>query len=232
MDVRKAQTGENRCDRGCEPPRAHRDHPGRARATGTTPQRRVALTSDAGFIEIENDCGVLIATLAAGNYSDEADPEAGRLHRRRTNVGALLNAAKYHGDTLSSDDALAELSSRLIAAAQMHPSCAGAAAVVATPGSNTSVESFSERLAQDVAFGLGLPLVQARSRLGRRSAAKEKHAKRSGDYSIDSDLSGKRVLVVDDVFDTGGTLAAVAQAALEAGAEACVGLVAARRLPD
>jgi predicted amidophosphoribosyltransferase len=188
--------------------------------------------SSIGFIEIENDCGVLIATLAAGNYSDAADPDAGWTHRRRTNVGAQLNAAKYHAGTLSAEDAFAELSARLIAAAQTHPSCAGAAAVIATPGSDTRIESFSERLAADVAFGLGLPLVRARSRLGRRSAAKEKHAKRSGDYSIDADLSGKRVLVVDDVFYTGRTLAAVAQAALEAGAEACVGLVAARRLPE
>jgi phosphoribosylpyrophosphate synthetase len=187
--------------------------------------------ADAGFIEIHNDSGVLLTLLAAGNYSDEADPDAGRPHRRRTNVGTQLNAAKYHPGTLSSDDAFAELSARLIAAANKHPSCAGAAAVIATPGRDTSVESFSERLAQDVAFGLGLPLVRARSRFGRRSAAKEKHAKRSGDYSIDADLSGKRVLVVDDVFYTGRTLAAVAQAALEAGAEACVGLVAARRFP-
>jgi len=186
---------------------------------------------DADFIEIPNECGVLTATLAIGNYSEEADPEAGSRHRRRTNVGALLNAAKYHAGTLTSDDALATLSSRLIRAAQIHPAFAGAAAVIATPGSDTSVESFSERLAKDVSLGLELPLVGVRSRFGRRRSAKDKHAKRAGDYTIDTDLSGMRVVVVDDVFDTGTTLSAVAQAALQAGADECVGLVAARRLP-
>ena len=184
-----------------------------------------------GFIEIPNDCGVLAATLAAGAYSDEADPDAGRRHRRWTAVGALLNAAKYHPGSLTADDALAELSRRMINIAQSHVACARVTTVVAAPGSDPTGPSFSERLAEDVALGLGLPVIGVRSRLGRRRSAKERPAKRAGDYDIDDDLRGQRVLVVDDVFATGTTLSAVAQAALEAGAERCVGLVAAWRLP-
>jgi predicted amidophosphoribosyltransferase len=186
----------------------------------------------AEYLEIPNECGVLVATLSVGVYSDEADPEAGRRHRRHTDVGTWLNRAKYHGGTYSADEALAELSGRMIAIAQTHPACADASAVVATPGSDPSCESFSEVLAQDVALGLGLELVPVRSRLGRRRSAKERTVNRTGDYVVEADLSLRRVLVIDDVFATGATLAAVAQAALAAGAEQCVGLVAARRLPD
>jgi predicted amidophosphoribosyltransferase len=183
------------------------------------------------WIEIPNDCGVLAATLAVGVYSDEADPEAGRLHRRHTDVGAWLNEAKYHADRRSADDALAELSSRMIAIAQGHAACRDLTVVVAAPGSDPSRESFSQRLSGDVAHGLGLHLVKARSRLGRRRAAKARVGNRSGDYVVDEDLSGHRALVVDDVFASGATIAAVAQASLQAGAERCVGLVAAYRLP-
>jgi predicted amidophosphoribosyltransferase len=189
------------------------------------------MSSPADVVEIANDCGVLVATLAVGAYSEEADPEAGRRHRRHTDVGTLLNRAKYHAGTYSADEALAELSRRMIAIAESHPACRGASAVVAAPGSDPSDRSFSEQLAQDIAIGLGLPLVMVRSRLGRRRAAKERPVNRAGDYVIDQDLLGRRVLVVDDVFSTGTTLAAVAQAALAAGAEQCVGLVAAQRLP-
>src|SRR5580700_3140374 len=40
----------------------------------------------ARYLEIANDCGLLVATLAIGEYSEEADPDAGRRHRRRTDV--------------------------------------------------------------------------------------------------------------------------------------------------
>jgi hypothetical protein len=185
----------------------------------------------ARYLEIANDCGLLVATLAIGEYSEEADPDAGRRHRRRTDVGTWLNRAKYHGGTYSADEALAELSKRMIEIARIHPACAGVSAVVATPGSDPSVPSFSETLAGDIGLGLGLELVQVRSRLGRRRSAKERQVNRAGDYVVDTGLAERRVLVVDDVFATGATLLAVAQAALAAGAADCVGLVAAQRLP-
>jgi len=180
----------------------------------------------ADYLEIPNDCGLLVATLAIGVYSDEADPDAGRRHRRHTDVGTWLNRAKYHGGTYSADEALAELSRRMIEIARIHPACTGVSAVVATPGSDPSCPSFSERLAEDIAFGLELQLVRVRSRLGRRRSAKERRVNRVGDYVVDGNVAHQRVLVVDDVFATGATLLAVAQGAAE-----CVGLVAAQRLP-
>lgn len=190
----------------------------------TQPHRKTA-----DYLEIPGNGGTLLCTLAIGTYSDEADPEAGRRHRSHTDVGDRLNRAKYHSGTRSAEDAFAQLVGRMVEIARANPACAGASAVIATPGSDPTKESFSETLARDVALGLALPLVGARSRLGRRRSAKEKASKRAGDYAIDAELGG-RVLIVDDVFSTGTTLSAVAQAALEAGASECIGLVAAVKL--
>jgi len=181
-------------------------------------------------MRITGSGGPLLVTLAIDAYSEEADPEAGRRHRRHSDVGDRLNLAKYHSDTRSADDAFAELVGQMITIAQSEDECAGASAVIATPGSDAATQGLSEKLAHDIALELSLPLVSVRSRLSGRRSAKKKASNRTGDYELVSQVSG-RVLVVDDVFSTGATLVAVAQAALEAGAAECVGLVAARKLP-
>lgn len=181
-------------------------------------------------LEIPGEGGPLRVILAIEAYSDEADPDAGRRHRSRTDVGVLLNRAKYHPGTLSADDAFAALVAQMTAIAQVHPACACASTVIATPGSDRSTEGFSEKLARDIGVGLSLPVVSVRSRIAGRRSAKEKKSNRAGDYVLEGQVR-ERVLVVDDVFESGTTLVAVAQAALEAGARECVGLVAARKLP-
>lgn len=190
------------------------------------------MARDPELVEVEVTSHLLDAILAIGVYSDEADPEAGKRHRRRTDVGARLNQAKYGAGAHTADEAFAALSEGLILIASAHPACAGATAVVATPGSDMGGESFSERLARDVALGLDVKLVTVQSRFAKRTAAKQRQTQRSGDYKIAADLAGDHVLVVDDVVATGSTLGAVAQAARSAGATTCVGLVAAWKLPS
>ena len=50
------------------------------------------------------------------------------------------------------------------------------------------------------------------------------------EYSIDQNLTGRAVLLVDDVYDTGSTMRGVARAARHAGASTVLGLAGARTL--
>ena len=68
-----------------------------------------------------------------------------------------------------------------------------------------------------------------RARVHGGRAAKNHSVKR--DYIVDEPLHGTHVVIFDDVYDTGGSLRSMAQAALRAGAKSCSGLVIAQRMP-
>ena len=78
-------------------------------------------------------------------------------------------------------------------------------------------------LAREVAEGLGLPLEEALVRTrNTRQQARLSDAERlhnlDGAFAVTGDVSGKRVLLVDDVCTTGATANACAAALLQAGA--------------
>lgn len=176
------------------------------------------------WVELEPPSDAFKAVVALGTYTEDIAQDSSKARRRRTDIGARINHAKYHPEhTRTADEAFAYLSGGLIELAQAHGSEAGA--VVAVPGSSATA-SFSMRLAADVAHGLELPLIKVTSRYPRRTAMKNRQVRRFGDYSIEDDLTGLRVLIVDDVIETGDTLAAVGHAACKAGALSCVGVVA------
>lgn len=178
-----------------------------------------------GWVDLEPPTDAFEAVWALGTYTEDIahDPLAER--RRKTGIGARINQAKYHPEqTRTAEEAFAYLSAGLIELAR-HGS-GGADAVVGVPGSRSGKTSFSMRLAADVALGLELPLIDVSSRYAQRVSMKVRQTRRFGDYSIAADLTGLRVLIVDDVIETGNTLAAVAHAACSAGASSCVGLVA------
>ncbi len=99
----------------------------------------------------------------------------------------------------------------------------------------------SEALARRVAETLGTPceprllvrIRETRPQFGLHPAEREENVARAfGRLPVDEGLSGKRVLVVDDIVTTGATVAACARALRAAGAERVWALGLARAAPD
>jgi phosphoribosylpyrophosphate synthetase len=180
------------------------------------------------IVEEGGEDALLKAVIALGRYSHEADPELGhRRHRSHTEVGTLLNQAKYHPESPRNEEAArSTLHDALIDVLCGHPLLNAAGAVVAVPG---GARDFSNCIAADLRLGLGIPVYVGRARVHGGRAAKNHSVKR--DYIVDESLDGTHVVIFDDVYDTGGSLRSMAQAALRAGAKSCSGLVIAQRMP-
>lgn len=170
----------------------------------------------------------LTAVLALGPYTDIPDVTTGRRHYERRDAGALVQQAKYGQESSprTAEQAFAILSEALIGLVHARNECVGVTDVIGVPGSG----GFSDRLAADVAEGLKLRLVEIQARNTSKVSAKQDAYVRRPSYAIDVDLTGSVVLVIDDVYHSGQTMAAVAQASIEAGAARAVGLAAAHRL--
>lgn len=115
-----------------------------------------------------------------------------------------------------------------------HPTLATADAVVVVPGHDRALLSFGERLASTVAAQCGLAEVRVESRREFRPEAKSRGSgsmhNLDDEFRIVGEFRGRHALGVDDVFRTGSTLRAVAQAARAAGAGRISGLVCTRTL--
>lgn len=115
-----------------------------------------------------------------------------------------------------------------------HPTLATADVVVVVPGHDRALLSFGERLASTVGAQRGLAEVRVQSRREFRPEAKSRGSGSThdldGEFRIAGELRGCHALLVDDVFGTGSTLRAVAQAARAAGAGRISGLVCVRTL--
>jgi hypothetical protein len=170
---------------------------------------------------------LLRVIIALGDYSHEADPDLGhRRHRARTDIGVLLNRAKYHPESpRSQEDAQGALVGLLLEELERDPRLVGVGAVVAVPSSSGS---FSNDIATDLAHGLEIPVYMGRARVRGGRAAKNHAVKRQ--YDVDKRLDDMSVVIFDDVYDTGSSLNALASAAVAAGAKDCTGLVIARKL--
>jgi adenine/guanine phosphoribosyltransferase-like PRPP-binding protein len=100
--------------------------------------------------------------------------------------------------------------------------------VVLVPGSE---HHFGERLAATVAELTNKQLLSSRRLSIGHAPAKQGHTPgRRVDYDVDEDVFGREVIIVDDVFRSGGTMRDVAAAALAGGARRVVGLVGARTM--
>lgn len=107
--------------------------------------------------------------------------------------------------------------------------------VLDVPGHDGSQLSFGSRLAATVARDLGKKFLRARSTTEFRPAAKnltaaQSNAAVSGKFRVDQPLTGKTVLIVDDVFRSGRSLSEVSRAASAAGVSTVYGVCAVRTM--
>jgi ATP-dependent DNA helicase RecQ len=126
----------------------------------------------------------------------------------RSETGELTYRLKYQGD-LSVLPALVEQARALIAE---HPELAQVDAVVpvppSTPRPNDPVSSFATALAQQLGVVFLPVLVKARQTSPQKEmhTLAQKQANVAGAFELQSPLKGKRLLVLDDLFDSGATL--------------------------
>lgn len=138
----------------------------------------------------------------------------------RSGVGQMTYRLKYRGD----ESALRPLVEQALAVCRDHPELAAVDALVPVPPSTARsldpVTAFCEALGAQ----LGLPVLLAVSRMRKTSPQKEMHtlaqkrANVAGAFAATEDVRGRRVLVVDDLHDSGATLEEVVLSLKRAGA--------------
>ena len=123
----------------------------------------------------------------------------------------------------------------LVEAVRRHPALAVATVVADVPGHDAQQVSFGSRLAKTVAQDTGRAFVRVSCTTPFRPEAKnvteaQHTAVLHGSFRVLESLRGARVLVVDDVFRSGRSMAEVARACRAAGAMSVSGLCVVRTM--
>lgn len=175
---------------------------------------------------------LLDAAIALDFYQDRIGPD----ELRYTPAGELVRKAKGYSGTPSaaSRDAGMELCERLSEVVVRHQWLINSTRIVPVPGHRPDVWATSQRMGTQLSRDLGIPLVDVISKSGRRTPAKnmsrlEREALRN-EFAIEEDLDGQTVLIVDDFYETGHTMAGLASAAKRAGARTALGLAGVRNM--
>jgi hypothetical protein len=158
---------------------------------------------------------------------DDVDPHLWA----NTEAGELVHKSKYRTGTACAV-AKGELLDRMVDVINRHPLFRAATSIVTVPGSAADGQSFGERLARKVAETVEKPHLDTVSVFGPRPPRKQGGTPLSEDaFALPASVSGD-VLIVDDVYSSGGSMGAAAYAALRAGAERVFGLSAARTMKN
>ncbi len=126
----------------------------------------------------------------------------------RSETGQLTDRLKHQGD-LSILSRLVELALALLAE---QPALAQVDALIPVPPSSTRpvdpVRSFCSALARRLKLPLELALVKTRSTEAQKAlkTRAQKYSNVAGAFSVQGELLAKRVLVVDDLLDSGATM--------------------------
>lgn len=150
----------------------------------------------------------------------------------RSPAGELAYRLKYRQDTSALEDLVCE-AIRLLEA---HPELSRADAIVPAPPTAHRDFDHVDAFAREFATRLGLDvldaLTKARSTAPQkafRTLAQKKHNV-SGAYAADRSVAGRRILVVDDLYDSGATLEEITLCLRRAGAAAVLVLTMTRTI--
>ncbi len=138
-----------------------------------------------------------------------------------TQIGELAHRYKYDGKR----ELAAELAARWAELLAAHPELPAAHAVVPVPPSSTRDWDPVARLADDLAAQLRLPvlrqvLVKTRATELQKemTALARKQANVAGAFALKGSVRGWRLLLVDDLYDSGATLAEATRVLMRGGA--------------
>lgn len=146
----------------------------------------------------------------------------------RTERAEQLHLVKHGGDRAVVDRAGQDLVAALAEVVIRHEWYARATRVLPVPGHDPGRPAASVLLGLALAQDLGLPLtpVTGPARRPAKLMTPRERVDLLSAFRVDEDLGGRTVLVVDDVYQSGYTMAGVANAARRAGAAAVLGLTA------
>lgn len=156
---------------------------------------------------------------------------------QNSRAGELVNCGKYryknHG-TLQ-EQAGRDLTSMLCEAIDRDVLLQLADVVLDVPGHDSTRVSFGPRLAETVASWRGIPMVRVDSTSPFRTEAKnldttQRASMLAGQFNVPPTACGKSALIIDDVFQSGSSMAAVATAARASGVVAVQGLCCVRTM--
>lgn len=147
---------------------------------------------------------------------------------RRSTIGNWVHQSKdYRGNLPFADiSTTKQIVARVIDFIGEHPRYRHSAAVAFAPSSNPSkISSLPQTVAECVATVLGQTLVFPIRRVpvpARKNS--EEIADQRNTVQISQDLNGQRIIVIDDLYESGTTIQEVARAARNAGASDVLGL--------
>ena len=163
--------------------------------------------------------------------TDGADPR----DWPNTEVGELVHKGKYVYKTKEEQKTVVgrNLAGRICNAISRHAALNSAEVILNVPGHDRNVVSFGPRLAATVAKYRKMPNIRVAARSEFRPEAKslspmERAMLFADEFTVPPEIRGRSALIVDDVFRSGGSMAAVAKAAYEAGAREIFGICPAR----
>jgi hypothetical protein len=208
---------------------------GEARSSAGAPELVAALADDDGNVRLSQPTDQSAPQLTAWLNRSHPRPlrgpwEAGwalGFHSRfagadwsRSPVGELAYRLKYGNDAT----ALAPLVEQARALCVEHPELADVDALVPVPSSQEHASDSVGSLAEALAGWLGAPVWKVVVKTRRTAPQKEMHtlaqkrANVAGAFAVQGSVQGKRLLVLDDLYDSGATLAEVARVLRLAGA--------------
>jgi ATP-dependent DNA helicase RecQ len=144
----------------------------------------------------------------------------------RSGVGDLTYRLKYQSDTT----VLPDLIRQTLAMFQAHPEMSQANLIIPVPASTgrklNPVRAFCEAFASTIKLPVEPLVIKTRHTRPQKElkTLAQKRANVAGAFALSGEVKGRRVLLVDDLFDTGATLEEITRLLLKHGA-ACVNVL-------